>query len=355
MFYYLFFFLNTGLKPGKKKQYEDKQMPISVVICARNENENLKRFLPDILEQKYPEFEVIVVNDCSSDNSAVTLHNFAQKYPHLYYTNIYKDKKFEHGKKLALTVGIKAAKNDLLLLTDADCKPASENWIATIQRNFTENCNLVLSYGGYFKTKGLLNRFIRFDTVFTAMQFLGFARAGVPYMGVGRNLAYRKSLFFKAKGFASHISVISGDDDLFVNENAKKENTNVELSYEGFTYSEPKQKFKDWIRQKQRHFSTGIRYKKWHKIILGLEIMSRMIFFAIFTYFLIVKSTFWYVFLSLFFIRFLIQNIVFYKVFKKLKALDLIFFGFILDFILPFINLYAFIKRVFLKNKNSWR
>jgi len=221
LLYFLVFYIRIAFKINQKSATEKKE-PVSVIICAQNEAENLKNNLPAILEQNYENFQVIVVNDCSTDNSQDILSEMMTRYPNLYVTRIDKDEKFSHGKKLALTVGIKAAKNEWLLFTDADCKPADKNWIASMASNFTEKTDIVLGYGGSIKSKGLLNRLIRFDNLFIALQYFTFARAGIPYMGVGRNLAYRKSLFFKARGFASHHHIISGDDDLFVNQNASK-------------------------------------------------------------------------------------------------------------------------------------
>ena len=89
-----------------------------------------------------------------------------------------------------------------------------------MQSNFLHQTQIILGYGKYISEPGLLNKWIRTDTTYIAMQYLAMAIKGRPYMGVGRNMAYRKSLFFERKGFASHLNLASGDDDLFVNENA---------------------------------------------------------------------------------------------------------------------------------------
>ncbi len=215
-----------------------KKIGISVIICARNEAENLSKNLPRFLEQDYPDFEIVVVNDCSTDNSEEILMDMKVVYPGLRYTTIQKDNKFTHGKKLAITVGIKAAKNEHLLFSDADCYPSSDQWITKMSRNFSNNTELVLGVGKYERKRGLLNILVRYETLITALQYISFAIKGRAYMGVGRNMAYKKELFFRHKGFASHLKVLSGDDDLFVNEASTRTNTGVELSPESFTISE---------------------------------------------------------------------------------------------------------------------
>ena len=263
LFYYLFFYLRIVQKPHTTPTHTP---PVSVIICARNEEENLKQYLPSILNQNYPQYEVIVVNDASEDNSAWVLDAFAKQYSHLKISTIKKDEKFNHSKKLAVTIGIKAASYEYLLFTDADCEACSSDWIKQMVQSYKPDTEIVLGYGGYIKTKGLLNKLIRFDSLFIAMQYMGFAKAGIPYMGVGRNLSYKKTLFFNNKGFANHASLQSGDDDLFVNETANKQNT--EINTTAHTRSKAKKSFALWLIQKKRHQTTFHRYKKHHQFLL---------------------------------------------------------------------------------------
>lgn len=197
VFYYLYYYLAPA--NFRHTDASRKKNPVSVIICARNEADNLRNFLPAVLEQKYPEFEVVLVNDCSEDDSFNVLGEYLKKYPNLKVSNIIKDPKFTHNKKFAQFIGIKAAKNEILLFTDADCKPESDNWLEKMVSRFDDRIDFVLGYGGYFSKPGLLNKYIRYDCVVIAMQYFGMALRGVPYMGVGRNLAYRRSLFFEKK------------------------------------------------------------------------------------------------------------------------------------------------------------
>lgn len=259
--------------------FNEHQPPVSVVICARDEEENLRKFLPFVLEQEYPEYEVIVVNDGSTDLTEDFLSLMTKQYSHLRTTFVPEGATNLSTKKLGVTLGIKAAKYDYILLTDADCMPEGKEWIARMMRNFTDEVEFVLGYGGYLKKKGFLNKLIKYDTLFIAIQYLGMAEAHRPYMGVGRNLAYRKETFFRMKGFASSLNLASGDDDLLVNQGSTKENTVIEVSKESTTWSEPKTKFKNWYIQKERHLSVANNYNFKSKARLAGEPISRGIFY----------------------------------------------------------------------------
>jgi cellulose synthase/poly-beta-1,6-N-acetylglucosamine synthase-like glycosyltransferase len=265
--YWLGVFLRFALKRPEAPPKVAPE-PVSIIICARNEAENLQRYLPYFLGQDYPDYELIVVNDQSSDKSLEVLLEFLKKSPILRIVSI--TTKDARGKKAALSKGIKAAKNNIVLLTDADCRPASSKWLESMQAVIRGDIKIGLGYSPYFRGKGTLNAFIRFETVYSAIQYLSFAFVGCPYMGVGRNLVYRKSLFEKAGGFATHADVTSGDDDLFINQVATAHNTRVILSPTAFVYSQPKSSSRGYYRQKKRHLSTGSRYRWQHQLLLGL-------------------------------------------------------------------------------------
>ncbi len=264
--------------PGKRGFIKNPKasVPVSIVICARDEAENLKRFIPLVCEQAYDNFEVLVVNDASIDNTDRVVRDLAKRYKNFRYTEIPKDPKFEHGKKLALTIGIKASKYDNLLLTDADCWPETDQWLVGMADKLQQK-EIVLGYGGYEQEKGLLNRLIRFDTMLIARNYMAMARMGAPYMGVGRNLAYHKSIYEKAGGFSSHYHLKSGDDDLLVNQMARKSNTIINLNPNHFTRSIAERNFKLFFLQKRRHLTTGSRYRFFQKIYLGFEGLLRLL------------------------------------------------------------------------------
>lgn len=284
LYYYLrvYFRVTTEKEQVRKKN----DIPVSVIICARNEAENLKNNLKFILEQKFNEYEVIVVNDCSTDHTDEVLGEYVKNYKHLRITTIPLDRKFSHGKKLAVTVGVKSAKYENLIFTDADCKPVSEEWLQYMSSGFMQK-DIVLGFGGYLRKKSLLNNYIRYETLTIALSYLGFALIGKPYMGIGRNLGYKKTLFFKNKGFAKNYGLLSGDDDLFINEVASKDNTGIIIEPKSFTVSVPKHSWGEYFKQKIRHLSTAGNYRKKHVFMLGLEPVSRSWY-----YFLLVITLF---------------------------------------------------------------
>ncbi len=328
--------------------------PVSVIICARNEAENLEKNLLPVLTQDYPEFEVIVVNDSSNDRTDEVLGNYLKKYKNLRTTSIVEDKKFTHGKKLAVTIGIKAAKHELLIFTDADCQPVSDQWLRKMQQHFTGDNSFVLGYGGYLRRKGLLNNYIRYDTLIIAIQYFSYALAGMPYMGVGRNLAYRKSLFFAKKGFGRHYYLLSGDDDLFVNENATRNNTAVEFSHPSHTRSEPESTLKGWIKQKKRHITTSTYYKPRHKFMLGLEYLSRLLFYFSFTW-LAVLQVRPEVIYPVFGLRLIIQAVFTKKAMHHLKEKNLLLSSLFFDIFSLLVSLGLFISSTFRIKRKKWK
>ncbi|HEX7493096.1 MAG TPA: glycosyltransferase [Bacteroidales bacterium] len=353
LFYYLFFYLSLLLyrSPESKKTNQ----PVSVIICARNEAENLRNFLPAVLEQDYPEYEVIVVNDCSEDDSYKVIGDYLLQYPHLRVSNVNKDPKFTHSKKFAQFIGIKAAKNEILLFTDADCQPGSNKWLEGMASHFDEKTNFVLGYGGYLKEKGLLNKYIRCDTLIIAMQYLGMAIRGIPYMGVGRNLAYRRSVFFMNKGFGAHNHIVSGDDDLLVNALATSENTRIEFESGTHTRSIPSAGLKEWIAQKKRHLTTAPYYKLRDKLLLIIEPLTRILFYT--TFIILLSHIFlWPYVTAIFVIRLIIQLIIFYVVQKKLNEPGILAYSLFFDIFSPVINCILFLSNTRTKSgENKWK
>lgn len=348
LLYYLLFYLRTGAY--RYKEMNSKPEPVSVIICARNEATNLKTFLPSILEQEYYDFEVIVVNDCSDDDSENILKKFTLEYDNLKVTTIHKESSLSHSKKMALFIGIKAARNDLLLLTDADCQPVSKDWISSFAASFTRNTDFVLGYGGYLRKKGLLNKYIRYDAMFIAMQYTGMAMAGLPYMGVGRNLAYRKTVFIENKGFGPHLNLQSGDDDLFVNLLAKKGNTAINLAPESFTRSIPSERWKEYSKQKTRHLSTASHYRGLSKFLLVIEPVSRVLFYTLLVILMLITNLYLPMGI-LAAVVILTKTIIHALVQKNLNEKDLLVFSPLFDIISPFLNVSLLLNVVFKRHQ----
>lgn len=258
-----------GISSIKSTNNSNTEHGVSVVIASNNGLDNLKQLLPLLLTQSYPLFEIIIVDDRSSDGSYDYLLDQSTKHNDLKLLTVSVLPDHLNGKKYALTLGIKAAKYDQVLLTDADCKPISENWISAFASSWKEKTSFVLGFSSYEKRAGLLNYFIRFETILTGIQYLASAAIGKPYMGVGRNLSYSKTLFLSKKGFHGFQSTMGGDDDLFVNKYASGSNSNVLLQPESTIASIPKTTVKDFIVQKTRHLSVGKHYSLKSKVILA--------------------------------------------------------------------------------------
>jgi biofilm PGA synthesis N-glycosyltransferase PgaC len=352
LYYSLFVHLKLALVKVDELP-ETPRKPLSVVICARNEKENLIKYLPSILSQNYPEFEVVLVNDRSWDGTDAFLTALAPQHANLKIVTIGEGEKFIAGKKFAVTMGIKAAKYDWLVFTDADCQPESANWLMGMQQPLSDETAIVLGYSPYFKKRGLLNSLIRFETFFTAVNYLSFALKGMPYMGVGRNLAYQKALFFKSKGFASHMHIPSGDDDLFVNANANRRNTEIRINPATHVWSAPKNSFISYLRQKKRHLGAGKLYKRKHQWILSTQIIIQFLFYG-FGIALLCLPTTRYLALGTFGLSILIRSFVYPRLLKRLGYGDLRWWFPILDLVLFVFLVFNAILSIFVK-KVAWK
>lgn len=261
--------VHGGILRKNKKINFSTYPPVSIVVCARNESDNIYKHLPILVTQDYPNYEVVIVNHQSTDDSKYILYAFQQEYPHLHVIEITRNQHLKLGKKMPLSMGIKAAKHEYVMLTDADCEPSGPNWLKSMASKFTDRNEIVLGYSPYKKQAGWLNQLIRFDSTWIGMNYLGAARNGMGYMGVGRNMGYKKELFHKVNGFKKHYSVLSGDDDLFFQTIARK-NYCINIDEESFVYSYPKESFLDWLHQKRRHLTTAPHYKVIKKWMLGI-------------------------------------------------------------------------------------
>lgn len=316
--YYLFVFSRFAFdKPDNT--FSGRAVPVSVIISAKNELKYLKEFLPSVLAQNYGIFEVIVVNDGSWDDTAEYIENLMLTEPKLRLVDVKIEEKYYRGKKIALALGIKAASYDWLLFTDADTKPVTENWISEISRGMTDDKEIVIGYTRFKRSNNALNLFIRLENYYLAMQYLSFALKGNAFMGVGKNLAYRKSLFFKVKGFASHQHIMAGDDELFVNETATPNNTAVIYSRESFMETQPKLSWKSFWTFKKRHFYTTKFYKTKHQSQLGVFNISQIFFYICLTLALVFGIEKWIYIVSIFGLRFLVQCVITFKSMDKLR------------------------------------
>jgi len=350
--YYLSFLFSFAIK--KAESASKQTIPVSIIISAKNEADNLKKNLPSILNQDYSDFEVVLVNDSSSDKTLKVMKRFESEYPNIKVVDVKPNETFWGNKKYALSLGIKVSKYDFLVFTDADCIPSSKQWLSHISSNFSNEKTIVLGYSAYAKRKfSFLNKLIRFETVMTALQYFSYTNLRMPYMGVGRNLAYKKELFFNNSGFNNHMKLKSGDDDLFINEVANYGNTSLCFNPDSFTISEPKTTYRAWILQKRRHISTANFYKLKHKFFLGLFYTSQLVYWIL-GITLILLGYNWKWIVGLMALRLAIQLICLGYTAKKFNEIDLIVLTPILELFLITTQLSIFIAN-FISKPKHWK
>jgi len=276
--YYWYYFFNGLLKIQAKVSSKSVTKPVSVVICARNAEKELESNIPSILGQNYPDYEVLIIDDDSEDNTAAILKRMQKKERYLNYHKIIKK---SHGKKEALSTGFVKSRHSWLLLTDADCTPVSEEWIQEMYHQaHSDEAQIVLGYSPFSNSGSFLHNWMHFEGWITGLQFLSYAYRGIPYMGLGRNILYHKSVLPEGI-LQKHDDLSSGDDDLTVNQIATKDNCTIALKETSFVETTPCQNWSAYFNQKRRHFSTAHRYKLKHKFLLGLYSSSQIGFYIL--------------------------------------------------------------------------
>ena len=284
-FFHFVIFSRLAFKHPKVEP--DRTLPLSIVVCARNESNSLQQLIPLLMDQDHDEFEVVVVNDRSEDDTWEMLQWMKPNQPRLRPVNIQADEKFSYGKKIALGVGIRSAKYAHVLLTDADCMPVGREWASTMCAGFRNGKKVVIAFSPYEKQSGFTNLIERFDGISKAMQYISFAQAGFPYMGVGRNLGYTQDMFLSAKGPRRHAALMSGDDDLFINEVARANNTSSVADGRSFMTTRATPDLTTWLRRKRRHYTTARFYRFGHQVLLTLLPFARFLLWATVAYLLI--------------------------------------------------------------------
>lgn len=337
IFYYLIVFSKFAF--AKPQKITPKRIPVSVIVCAKNEAENVTKFIPLLAEQNYPDYEIVLIDDASSDDTLEIFEAFEKQYSNVRLVKVQNNEAFWGNKKFALTLGIKAAKKEYLLFTDADCYPTSKDWIMNMTSQFTLHKTIILGYGAYEKIKGsFLNKIIRFETVLTAVQYFSWAKMGRPYMGVGRNLAYKREEFFKVNGFMDHMKIRSGDDDLFINQASNSKNTTICYAPESFTISAPKTTYSEWFKQKRRHVSTASFYKGFDKFQLGLFYFLQLFFFLL-AIILLAFQFQWMIVCGLIVFRYIFTWITLGYASGRLKEKDVMYWFPVIELILIFTQL----------------
>lgn len=347
LIYYLFILGKFAF--AKPQTANPKRIPVSVIVCAKNEADRMKNLVPLLAEQNYPDFEVVLIDDASSDETLDIFEAFEKQYPHIKLVKVQNNEAFWANKKYALTLGIKAATKEYLLFTDSDCYPASKDWVTHMSSQFTLNKTIILGYGAYEKVKNsFLNKIIRFDNMLTTTMYFAWAKLGRPYTGEGRNLAYKKEDFFKVNGFIDHMNIRTGEDALFINQAAKKKNTTICFTAESFTYCEAKKTFKNWFLQKRRQAFTASLFKSSDKFQINLYAITRLLFFILAIVLLAFQFD-WRFLVPVIALRYLASWITLGYSAARLKEKDVMYWYPFIEIIVIFTQLNVFFTNMFSK------
>lgn len=344
-------------KKKDKTKSDDQLEPVSVVVCARDAYEYLQDLVPVLLTQDYPDYEIVIVNDCSEDETDEWLKDIERREPKIKPVQLRQHLNFFNGKKFPLSMGIKSAKNDLIVLTDVNCLPTNSQWLRSVVHSYGNNTEVVIGYSPYFNKKGVFNQIMRFDAVQYAMQYLSAALNKHPYMGIGTNLSYRKELFYRHKGFTSHYTTSVGDDDLFISQVAKGKNTEVLIDAENAILTTPPHKFGMWTHIKSSRYSTIPQYDVKAKASSALFTWSHFLFYASFIALMLLKPAFalsigavYYIPILVFFflLRYGSQMVIYHGATKRLgeKGLlpGLIVYDLLFAFLTPILRLMGRMK-----------
>lgn len=328
------FFKENKLTTDEKQKYTPS---VSVVMCVKDDAYNLEKKLPIILEQEYPNFEVVVVNDASKDETEYVLRVLQEIYPNLNVVNLYNNVNGFLGKKYPLSLGIKSAKNEIILLTESDTMPLNYNWITTMVKGFKQKKDIVLGFTNFEQKPTFLNTLMHYENLTSAMNYLGNAILNNPYMGQGRNMAYKREFFFETGGFISQYNISVGDDDLFINKNANSKNTSVIINKESINLSSPKEKREEWVIQKKKHFKSMSHFKLKDKIISTLMPFATLLIYVSVALSIVFQFPWQYAILLLV-LKYTFQIIVYYKSSKTLATKQVAFLSPLLEVLFLFIN-----------------
>lgn len=347
LLYYLVIFAKFAF--AKNQAVTPKRIPISVIVWTKNQSEKVKQIVPLLAGQNYPDFEIVVIDDASGDDTADVLEEFEKQYPHVRMVKVQNNEAFWGNKKFALTLGIKAAKKEYLLFTEADCVPVSDNWITNMSSQFTMSRTIVLGYGAYEKIKNSpLNKLIRFDGVVTATQYFAWAKAGLPFMGNGRNMAYKKEEFFKVNGFIDHMNIRSGEDVLFINQAAGKKNTTICHTPESFTVTQGENTFKEWFTRKRKQVYTTSFYKPFDKFHLRLFNVSQLLFLVLAIVLALLQFN-WMIMVPVIVFRYAVSWIIMGYSAARLKEKDVMYWYPFMEIFLIFTQVNIFFTNIFSK------
>lgn len=341
----------SGLAFYKPRKRTETFPPVSVVVTANNQYGDLQKNLQELLAQDYPDFEVVVVNDNSDDGSNELLEDLSRKYTSLKVVELKQSLNWFRGRKFPLSLGIKSAKNDLILLTDAGCTPQSKGWIKAMTGSFTPNSEIVLGYSSY-NTTSKINKWLRFAAFYDALLYLSMALKGLPFKGIGKNMGYSRELFYRNKGFSSHYVVSSGDDELFVNRASNRHNVAVEVSEEGLIKQVKKISFSSWLSVEKNRLKIRRFFNIRDRLLIRIFSFSSFAFYGLFVLLILLKAPLIIVAL-IFSLRFISMMLISAFAQKRLSEKKLLLLSPIFELFLILIDFFIWIT-LFFNRKKKW-
>jgi len=334
---------------SRKKYVSNSLPPATIVITAHNQISGLEENLLLYLGQDYPNFEVLVVNDNSDDGSGDLLKEYMQIYPRLHIVELTQSLNWFKGKKFPLSLGIKSANNDLVVITDAHCKPASHLWLQEMVSAYKPETEIVLGYSTY-DIPSKINIWLRFWNFFDALFYFAMAQWGMPFKGVGKNLSYRRKLFYKQKGFISHYTISVGDDELFINKAATSKNTSWRISKDSVMRSVKEITFGAWWKKEITRLMLREYFKTGHRFILSFNALTIIVFYVLFVVLLTLKAG-WIMILSIFVLRLISQLIVYGYAQKRFGEKKLLLLTPFFEIFLMLIDIIIWVGLLFTKRK----
>lgn len=346
-----FWLLFVRLAFYKKTFEETEEKPVSVVIIANNQYRDVNENLAAFLEQAHRKYEVVLVVDNSEDGTMELAEEFTAKYPHLRIVELTQSLNWFSGRKFPLSLGIKSAYSDLILLTDITCRPANDHWITQMTSAMQPGREIVLGYSSW-RTTSKINKWLRFTAFYDALLYLSAALSGIAFKGIGRNLSYTRELFYRNKGFSAHYTIIAGDDELFVNKTATRKNVSAQLSAASRIDQVRPVTFRQWLQSERARLRIRHYFKPGHRLLIETYNVSLFLFYAILTALVILKAP-WISVAAIFALRLISQLILFGLIQKRLHEKNLLLLTPFFEILLLLIDFFIRLRLLF-SPKRKW-
>ncbi len=316
------FFKVVGHRHLKKMGLEGlpEAQSVSVIVVVNDDLDYIENTLPLLLQQKYDlPYQVVVVNDMPElEETSDMLKVLTERFPNLYVTTIRENHHFKHTRKLAYTIGIKAARYDCLLFTTTHDIPANDKWLGLMSKGFVSRHSLVLGYNRIQRKPGFLNRLERTVNIFTSLPMFAAAVSGKPFLARSGNMGFTRQLFFDNHGYCKYLRLNSGENDLFLQRVRKFADTSVILSPSAATEHLFAPRYSIWYNRRKFDTYTYRYYPASLRLFLGMEHLFRILFWgSALTLIIMQVPWMWIISVLLIGLRILLMSLVFRKLSKR--------------------------------------